>query len=697
MTRKVAPGRLSLAILLAAVVAAVGLFGFSRDLNQRDNRRLLTLEARDARTSVTSLISQIEASLSSAGSVAATTNASPAALDNLTTAIPGLDIFTTLTVLHLSASGAPHVVEVRGNPDAPLGDVGGTAHALTQFKSKDGLDLVGFFGHGKQRRLALSVGAPLIPDGYVVYGEIPLPSGTKSDSGFPGLQYALYLGRTQSSPVLFASSKVLPLSGDRVTQLVDVNDLEAATIPKPGATALLFVVGSNGSDLGALADLLPWILAGVVILAGILVVFVVESSARRRNFALALVSDLEQKNAELDHAMTEQAEAEQARIRLENELAQSQRLEAIGQLAGGVAHDFNNLLMVISSHADFMSEELPESHPTQEDLAEVRAAARRAAELTRQLLVFSRRDLVQPSVLDVNATISDVVSLLRRTLGEDVELHSELASDLPRVLSDPGELQQVLMNLVVNARQAIDGDGMITIETTDQVIDADAAGAHVELKPGRYVRIAVTDTGCGMAPGTIEHVFEPYFTTKEPESGTGLGLSTVYGIVSRYGGFVTVYSEVDVGTTFKVYLPSTDEEVQRVPAVVPTEVMGDTGGTILVVEDEAGVRNACRRILERAGFGVIEASDGAQALAKLDGLRIDLLLTDVVMPGGMSGRDLATQLEQLRPGVPVLFMSGYNADAIAKRGVLEPGISVVEKPFTSADLLRKVRELLPSP
>jgi signal transduction histidine kinase/CheY-like chemotaxis protein len=697
MTRKVTLGRLSLIILLVSVVVAVGLFAFSRDLNQRDNRSLLTLEAKNARTSVTSLISQIESSLASAGSVAATTNASPAALDNLTTAIPALGIFTTLTVLHLSASGAPNVVEVHGSPDAPLGDLGGTAQALARVKSKNGLDLVGFFGHGKQRRLALSVGAPLIPDGYIVFGEVPLPSGTTIPSSFPGLQDALYLGRTQSSPVLFASTKTLPLIDDRVTQLVTVNDLEAATTPKPGSAALLFVVSSNGSDLGALADFLPWILAGMVILAGILVVFVVESSARRRNFALALVRDLEQMNAELDHAMTEQAEGEQARIRLENELARSQRLEAIGQLAGGVAHDFNNLLMVISSHADFMAEELPENHPAKEDLTEVRAATQRAAELTRQLLVFSRRDLVQPSVLDVNAAISDVVSLLRRTLGEDVRLHSELSSDLPRVLSDPGELQQVLMNLVVNARQAIDGDGVITIETSAQVIDEDAANAHADLKPGSYVRIAVTDTGCGMAPGTIERIFEPYFTTKDPGSGTGLGLSTVYAIVSRYGGFVTAYSEVDVGTTFKVFLPATDDEVQRVPAAVSAEVVGETGGTILVVEDEAGVRNACRRILERAGFGVIEASEGAQALAKLDGLRVDLLLTDVVMPGGMSGRDLAIQLEQLRPGVPVLFMSGYNADAIATRGVLEPGISVVEKPFSSADLLSKVRELLPSP
>ena len=327
-------------------------------------------------------------------------------------------------------------------------------------------------------------------------------------------------------------------------------------------------------------------------------------------------------------------------------------------------------------------------------------AAQRAAELTRQLLVFSRRDLVKPSVIDVNASVTELVSLLRRTVGEDVHLQSVLAEHPPSVLCDGGELQQVLMNLVVNARQAIDGDGTITIETSEELIDEDAASMHAELQPGRYVRITVTvtvtDTGRGMTSETASRVFEPYFTTKDPGSGTGLGLSTVYAIVNRYGGYVTVYSELDVGTSFKVYLPSTDEELQSAAEQGRSnDDQHEARGTILVVEDEDAVRNACTRILGRAGFGVVEASDGAQALSKLDGLRIDMLLTDVVMPGGMSGRDLARQLEEVRPGVPVLFMSGYNADAIATRGVLEAGISVVEKPFTSADLLSKVRELLP--
>ncbi len=699
VNRKTRISRLSLAILVAAAVIAAGMFVFSRDLNQRNNQRLLSLEAREAKTSIVSLIAQIESTLSSEGSVAAATNANPASLQKLETAIPELKIFSTLTVLRVESDTVTSVVEVQGNPNAPLGDLTGAGQQdVPNIAGQSGVELLGYFGHGSQRRLAMTVAAPAIPSGYLVYAEIPLPPGAAVASGFPELQDALYLGRTENSPVLFASSKDLPLHGNVVTQMVDMNDLYATTNPKADNDELLFVVGSTGSDLGTLTNLLPWILAGAMILVGILVVVVVESTARRRDSALKLVGDLEQKNAELDRAMAEQAEGERTRIRLENELRQSQRLEAIGQLAGGVAHDFNNLLMVIQTHSNFMAEELPPDHPAQEDLAEVRTAAQRAAELTRQLLVFSRRDLIHPSVLEVNDTIAEALGLLRRTLGEQIRFETLLSPDLPRILADPGELQQVVMNLIVNARQAIESDGIISIETSEQLIDEDAASVHAELHPGHYVRIAVTDSGCGMDAETLGRIFEPYFTTKEPGAGTGLGLSTVYGIVNRYGGCVTVYSELDVGTTFNVYLPSTDQDVVAPTDEDPKEAEAqDYGsGTVLLVEDEAGVRNACRRILERAGFSVIEARDGTEALAlaHVDALPIDLLLTDVVMPGGMSGREVAENLEQLRPGVPVLFMSGYNANAIATRGVLEPGINVVEKPFTSTDLLSKVRELL---
>jgi len=365
-----------------------------------------------------------------------------------------------------------------------------------------------------------------------------------------------------------------------------------------------------------------------------------------------------------------------------------------------VAHDFNNLLAVVISYSDFIADSLGQGHPLQRDVDEIRKAADRATELTRQLLVFSRRDLINPSVLDVNATIGDVINLLSRTLGEDIELRPVLGRHLPPVLADSGELEQVLVNLVVNARDAISGVGTITVETSEQVIDEQAARSHADLRPGEYVKIAVTDTGCGISDDIADRIFEPFFTTKGPGGGTGLGLSTVYGIINRYGGCITVYSEVGVGTAFKVYLPATDvvAEIEEAPATNGTgtpAVRKGSGETVLLVEDEEAVRNACRRILENAGFHVLEASNGSEALDEVEDRPIDLLLTDVVMPGGVSGRDLAERLQEQRPQLRVLFMSGYNADAIATRGVLRAGVNVVEKPFTSGELLGKVRELLP--
>ena len=689
-TRWLAP-----AVLVASVVLGVGMFALSRHANQREESRLLSSQAQDARTAITASMGQLESTLSSVGSVADATSGDPAAFGRLAQTDPVVRVFAALAVFHRSADGAVGETFQTGNPSEPIpGMAGAPGRELTQVIDHGGSDIVGFFGTGKQRRLAVAAGAPLVPGGYTVYAEVPLPEDTTAPSGFPNLEFALFLGNSTTGQVLFSSPKALPLHGEQVRQRVDINDLaKAATGPEAD---LLFVVEADGSLVGTLSDLLPWILGGVAIAFGLLVAFAVEITSRRKDQALALVSDLEDKNAALDRSMAEQVKSEQDRMRLEGELRQSQRLEAVGRLAGGVAHDFNNLLAAVMTYSEFIAGELAPDHPVQEDVAEVRKAAKRAAELTRQLLVFSRRDLVKPSVLDVNDAITDLLNLLRRTLGEDVELTPELAEKLPRVLADPGELEQVLVNLAVNARDAIAGQGTIKVQTSEHLIDEDAAFAHPDLRPGRFVRIAVTDTGSGMTPEVQSKVFEPFFTTKGPGVGTGLGLSTVYAIANRYGGFVTIYSEVGVGTTVKVYLPATEDKADQPISDQGADAGGqDTGETVLLVEDEESVRNACRRILERAGFHVIEASDGAQALTELgDDTPIDLLLTDVIMPGDVSGKDLAARLQESRPGLPVLFMSGYTADVIAKRGILEPGITVVEKPFTSSDLLGKVRELL---
>jgi signal transduction histidine kinase len=687
---------LSVVLVVGTLLLGLGMFALTRNANARDQQHLLTAQAQDARTTITSLMSQIESTMSSVGSVAAATDGDQAAINRLATTDPSLDLVAALAVLHRTPGGAFVVVAQRGTPSMALpGLTGRAGQRLRDVTAHGGTDVVALFGQGRQRRLAIAAGAPLVPGGYVVYGEIPLPEGTIIPSALPKLQFALYAGATTKSPALISSTKVLPLTGQQVNQTVNLDDPGSSSATKTSGAGLLFVVSATGSLVGGLGSLLPWILGGVTLLFGLLAAFVVGVTSRRKDQAVALVGDLEEKNAALDLAIAEQRKAEQERMRLEGELRQAQRLESVGRLAGGVAHDFNNLLAAILTYGEFIAEELGPDHPVQEDVAEVRKAAQRGAELTRQLLVFSRRDLVQPSVLDVNDTITDLLNLLRRTLGEDAALHPVLAPDLPCVLADAGELEQVLVNLAVNARDAIVGEGSITVETSEQVIDADAASAHVDLRPGRFVRIAVTDSGCGMSPEVTSEVFEPFFTTKGPGLGTGLGLSTVYGIANRYGGFVTVYSEVGVGTTFKVYLPATDEQAETSPPPAQDAPARSTGETVLLVEDEDAVRNACRRILERAGFRVVAARDGSQALAELAEEPIDLLLTDVIMPGGMSGRDLAERLQADRPGLPVLFMSGYTADVIATRGILEPGITVVEKPFTTADLLGKVRALLP--
>lgn len=382
------------------------------------------------------------------------------------------------------------------------------------------------------------------------------------------------------------------------------------------------------------------------------------------------------------------------RRELEQKLLQAQKMEAVGRLAGGVAHDFNNMLTAIFGYTDLMSEDLPPDSPMRQDIAEVRKAAQRASGLTRQLLAFSRQQVLEPVVLNANDLIQDFEKMLGRMIGEDVQLRLALASDLGNVRADPGQIQQVLMNLVVNARDAMPTGGHLVIETAN----ADLAEQYVELHqpvvPGRYVMLAVTDTGIGMSADIKTRIFEPFFTTKEKGKGTGLGLSTVYGIVKQSGGYVWVYSEPGRGTTFKIYMPRVDAPAQAPSA--PREATALTGTeTILIAEDDEILRRLTKGLLEKAGYRVLEAENAALALAAARAHQgtIHLLLADVVMPGG-SGRDLARQLAEFRPNIKVLYVSGYTDDAIVHHGMLEPGLNFLPKPFTPAALARRVREVL---
>ncbi|MCA9522670.1 MAG: GAF domain-containing protein [Myxococcales bacterium] len=379
----------------------------------------------------------------------------------------------------------------------------------------------------------------------------------------------------------------------------------------------------------------------------------------------------------------------------ENRLVLMQRLEAIGRLAGGVAHDFNNLLSVIMSYSGFVLDELPTDDPIRADVTEILAAAERAASLTRQLLAFSRKQILEPLVLDLNNVVREIEAMLRRLLGEDIEIVVALREGLGHVMADPGQIEQVVMNLALNARDAMPTGGRLTIETANVELDEAYAAGHVAVKAGSYVRLAISDTGAGMDETTREHIFEPFFTTKAVGRGTGLGLSMVYGIVKQSGGNIWAYSEPGLGTTIKVYLPRIDSAPSGSVAKA-ANVLLRGGETVLLVEDEDAVRRLTERILVGAGYRVIAAPRGDVAIELYNQQRrgsIALLLTDVVMPQ-MSGRALAERISASDPTIRVLYMSGYTDNAIVHHGVLDADTHFIGKPFSAADLRRKVREVL---
>ncbi|MEU8818611.1 PAS domain S-box protein [Actinoplanes sp. NPDC048796] len=392
-----------------------------------------------------------------------------------------------------------------------------------------------------------------------------------------------------------------------------------------------------------------------------------------------------------------QLQAEAERARMEAQLQRAQRLEGLGQLAGGVAHDFNNLIAVIANYATFIAEAATDAGLTEitGDAEQISKAAQRGADLTHQLLAFARREVVRPRPLDINEVVTDIEQMLRRSIGEHIALTVRLAPDLPSVTADPGQLDQVLVNLAVNARDAMPRGGELTLETEVLHVDDDYASGRPHLRTGRYVRLRVSDTGTGMPPEVIERAFEPFYTTKPAGKGTGLGLATVYGIVTAAGGDLNVYSEPGMGTTFTILLPTTDAAPAE--AEPPAEPPADDyrRGTILAVEDEPALRDVLRRILSGAGHHVLVAPDGPAALtlaAEYEG-PIDVLLTDVVMPH-MLGKDLAERFAETRPGTAVLFMSGYARPVLASQGTLDPDVTLVEKPFSKNQLLTALRQCL---
>jgi len=397
-----------------------------------------------------------------------------------------------------------------------------------------------------------------------------------------------------------------------------------------------------------------------------------------------------------DQAIQHRLQAQSARQRLENRLHQAERLESLGQLAGGVAHDFNNLLAVILNCAAFVAKATADNDSARADVEQIRAAAERAAALTRQLLIFGRREQARPEALDLSLITADLQGLLARSIGENIELIVHPEAGLPAVHADRGQIEQVLVNLVVNARDAMPDGGRLTIETTLAQLGDDEALLHPNVGPGRFVVLSVSDTGVGMSPDVVRRIFEPFFTTKPTGQGTGLGLATVHGIVTAAGGNLSVHSRPGAGTSIRAFFPVSEGKAAQPAASAASAPTRGNGETILIVEDESAVLEVAARILRRSGYQVHTASTGAQALTLASKHEFDLLLTDQVMPE-MSGSEVAQRIRQVRPGAGVLFMSGYSPDVPGPRNTPAEGAMLLRKPFTEQTLLESIRAVLTAP
>ena len=694
-------------VLVFAVVATLLGFSASRTSLGHNNERLLVEEANQAALLLGSVIPPLLGSPPTAlGSIVTPLGATPSAFDAAAAPLAKSESVALLRVVgsHLQ------VVDSLG----PLQRVFGgpqDAGLITIITKHPTNTLAGAGEVGSSRFIALIWSKGVVPPGFAIYVERPVPlpaSGLYHLPGkiFDGVDVAMYVGSARPGNLLFTSTANLPLTGQEATATLSGSDAPASALDLTAvltthagtATApgqFLLVMRANENLSGGSAAAFPWLLLLVGLAAAVLLAGLLEMTLRRKDRALVLVADLKVSNSELDHKNTEldakNAELDASFTRqaeTEANLRQVQKLEAVGQLAGGIAHDFNNLLQVIICYSEFAANTAADNEDIQADLGEVQKAATRAAELTRQLLTFSRKEVTSPTVVDLSALVNDSQRLLRGAVGEDVTLQCHTTSEACRVRADAGELNQVLMNLAMNSRDAMPHGGTLSISVRHvEVADKDSA-----LAPP-WARIEVTDDGKGMTEEVAAKVFEPFYTTKEMGRGTGLGMSMVYGIVHRWGGQVEINTAPGMGTTVTIDFPICDEQPASVePEVMVTGPLAVGGETVLLVEDEEALLRSTTRTLEAAGYRVVGARNAIEATEGFTTAPISVLVTDVIMPGGISGKDLADHLRVAHPDLPVVFVSGFDSETIAERGILPPSTVLLNKPFSPLDLFESIRQ-----
>jgi signal transduction histidine kinase/ActR/RegA family two-component response regulator len=687
----------ALAIALVAIIVSGSVVGFvvAQNSVRRSNELLLKQDAAQGALVLSGFVSTLEDPYQRLGQNVTPIGATPSTFDAAAAQVAGTS-HEGIALLHQVGDHLAVLASV-GSFRRTFGSSGDRS-LITTYTKQPNRNFIDIFDVGKAIWTSQVYSKGTVPPGFAIYVEAPLGLQAGSVTQLPGLLFggidaAVYLGSTFPGNLALQTTGNVPTAGTRAVSIMGTGgtldtsvSLTSRSAPISAPDQFIVVMKARQNLVGASSADFPWILLGLGLLAAVLAGVLLSIALTRRDQALVLVDDLEKKNAELDDALNRQAQAEK-------NLRQVQRMEAVGQLAGGIAHDFNNLLHVILSYSGFLAESVGADGQLQADVAEVQKAARRAAELTRQLLVFSRLDVTRPTVLDVNDVVRDSERLLRHTLGEDIDLRCE-TSDVPCYLrADAGELDQVLMNLAINARDAMPQGGNLGIvvrRVTSGTPEADQTNVVV----GPQVRIDVTDDGDGMRADVAAKAFEPFFTTKETGRGTGLGLAMVYGIVSRWGGTASIATSPGLGTTVTLFFPvSIDGPALEVNSTVEEQPSGGRE-VVLLVEDEEGVRHSTARVLEAAGYRVLQAQNGSEGLAIFGARAIDVLVTDVIMPGGVSGKELADRVTRDHPGLPVIFVSGYGAETIAERGILSTTTTLIKKPFAPTELLEAIRHAL---